>query len=91
MTLTLELPPNLEALLKQTAEQQGVRPEEFALETLKRSLSSSPQGEAIDLIQSWIDEGDEEEQRETLEVLKNGLNVNRFSSRLIFPDDETIP
>ncbi len=39
------------------------------------------------LLQSWIDEGDEEEQRETFEALKKGLNETREANgeRIIFP------
>jgi len=40
--------------------------------------------EAIELLRSWQD-GDEEEQRETLECLIRNLDADRFSTRKLFP------
>ncbi|BAZ08500.1 hypothetical protein NIES4071_03050 [Calothrix sp. NIES-4071] len=37
------------------------------------------------LLQSWEDEGDEQEQKETLEFLQQALNQNRTSNRPLFP------
>jgi type II secretory pathway pseudopilin PulG len=37
------------------------------------------------LLQSWVDEGDEEEQRETLAYLKQALDEDRSSARQLFP------
>jgi hypothetical protein len=39
----------------------------------------------LQLLQSWVDEGDEEEQRETLAYLKQALDEDRSSSRRLFP------
>ena len=39
----------------------------------------------VQLLQSWIDEGDEEEQRETLEYLIHALDEDRLSNRKLFP------
>lgn len=40
---------------------------------------------AIDLINSWIEDGDEQEQTETWEYLRKVLDEDRFSNRLLFP------
>lgn len=38
-----------------------------------------------DLLQSWEEEGDEQEQKETWEFIKQALNEDRLSNRLLFP------
>ena len=37
------------------------------------------------LLQSWVDEGDEEEQQQSLAYLKQALDADRSSSRRLFP------
>jgi hypothetical protein len=39
----------------------------------------------VQLVQSWIDEGDTDEQRETLEYLIHALDEDRPSNRKLFP------
>lgn len=39
----------------------------------------------VQLVQSWIDEGDTDEQRETLEYLNHALDEDRPSNRKLFP------
>ena len=41
----------------------------------------------VQLVQSWMDEGDTDEQRETLEYLINALDEDRLSSRKLFPKE----
>ena len=41
--------------------------------------------EAIALVQSWLDEGDEREQKETGEYLIQALDEDRLSERKLFP------
>ncbi len=38
-----------------------------------------------ELLQSWEEEGDEQEQKETLEFLQQALNQDRLSNRPLFP------
>lgn len=45
---------------------------------------SEKNNKAIDLLDSWIDEGDEQEQKETWEYLKKELDENRLSDRKFF-------
>ena len=40
---------------------------------------------AISLLRSWLEDGDEEEQRDTFEALKAGLNAHQSSGRIIYP------
>ena len=41
----------------------------------------------VQLVQSWIDEGDTDEQRETLEYLIQVLDEDRLSDRKLFPKE----
>ena len=43
--------------------------------------------ELVNLLQTWIDEGNAEEQRETGEYLIHALDDDRLSERLLFPPD----
>jgi hypothetical protein len=43
--------------------------------------------ELVTLLQTWIDEGDAEEQRETGEYLIRALDEDCLSGRLLFPPD----
>lgn len=40
---------------------------------------------AIDLLRSWRETGNEQEQRETWEFLEKALDEDRLSDRLLFP------
>jgi hypothetical protein len=88
MTLTLHLPPELEQRLKQEAKRQGRSLDAYALQLLDQSLPPKDrQTELVTLLQSWIDEGDPEEQRETGEYLIRTLDADRLSDRQLFPPD----
>ena len=41
----------------------------------------------VQLVQSWVDEGDTDEQRKTLEYLIYALDEDRLSSRKLFPKE----
>ena len=41
----------------------------------------------VQLVQSWIDEDDTDEQRETLEYLIHALDEDRLSNRKLFPKE----
>lgn len=91
MTLTLNLPPDLERQLAQSAAQKGVAAEEYALQLLEERMKQERierNQAAIQLLQSWIDEGDEEEQRETGEFLMRALDEDRLSDRKLYPWNE---
>ena len=86
--MVLTLPPDLERRVAQEAGRQGLKADEYALHLLEKHLPPEDHRTALAaLLQSWIDEGDEQEQRETFEALKQGLNETRSENgeRLIFP------
>ena len=86
MTLTINLPPELEKYLLQEANQQGVSIEALTLQLLTSSiLDKQKQAEAVNLIQSWIDDEDVEEQQETGQFLIQALDEDRLSERKLFP------
>lgn len=83
--MTLTLTPDLERRLTQEAERQGVKPDEYALQLLDKQLEPEDRKTALaDALRSFR-EGDAEEQRETFEALKQGLNENHTSDRVIYP------
>jgi hypothetical protein len=66
MILTLDLPPELEQHLAKEAAQHGLSVEAMTLQRLATSLNvKQNQAETLDMLQSWIDDGDEVEQQET--------------------------
>jgi hypothetical protein len=86
MTLTLNLPLKLEQYLLQEAQQQGVSVESVTLQLLTSSiLLKLKQAETVNLIQSWIDDEDIEEQQETGQYLIRSLDEDRLSERKLFP------
>ena len=86
MTLTLDLPPELEQYLLQEAEQQGVSVEAMTIQLLSRSFQlKQKQAEAVDMLQSWIEDEDIEDQRDTGEYLIQALDEDRLSERKLFP------
>lgn len=86
MFLTLNLPPELEQYLLQEANQQGLSIEVLTLQLLTNSTSlRQKQGEAVNLLQSWIDDQNVEEQQETGQYLIQALDEDRLSKRQLFP------
>jgi hypothetical protein len=87
MTLTLNLPPDLERSLLQAANQQSVTVEEFAIQMLTFSFTQrEKRKKAVDLLQSWLNDADIEEQKTTGEYLIEVLDQDRLYDRLLFPD-----
>ncbi|WP_434683568.1 hypothetical protein [Pseudanabaena minima] len=86
MTLTLNLPSEVEEYLLQEANQKGLSIESVTLELLTSSiLLRQKQSKAVNLIQSWIDDEDIEEQQETGQYLISALDNDRLSDRKLFP------
>jgi hypothetical protein len=52
---------------------------------LDRQKQREKNQKSIVLLRSWIEEGDEDEQRESFEALKQGLNAHHSSGRIIYP------
>jgi hypothetical protein len=78
----IELTNGLEDKVRTEAKKRGLDADECACQLVVESLSRGrhPLSEAI---QSWIDEGVEQEQRETYEALAKGLRENPVQLREI--------
>ena len=88
MTLTLNLPPELEQYLIQEAHQQGLSVEAMTLRLLAKSIAiEQKQAEAVDMLQSWIDDEDSEDQQATGQYLLQTLDEDRLSDRQLFPPE----
>ena len=86
MTLTLNLPPELEQYLLQEANKQGLSVEAVTLQVLTDSiLLKQKRVESVNLLQSWLDDENVEEQQETGQYLINALDEDRLSERKLFP------
>lgn len=89
-TITLTLDSEFEQRLLLEASRHGLSPEQYAVQALEERLSQTERErreKAIALVQSWIDEGDEQEQRETWEYLVRVLDEDRISARKLFPEE----
>lgn len=88
MTLTLNLPPELEQYLLHEADQRGISLEALTLELLANSIGLKQQPiDLVNLLQRWIEAEDEGEQQETGQYLINALNEDRLSDRPLFPSE----
>ena len=88
MTRTLHLPPELEQRLTQGAKRQELSLDTYTLQLLDKSRPPKDRRtELVTLLQSWIDEGDREEQRKTGEYLIRALDEDRLADRQLFPPD----
>ncbi len=88
MTLTLDLPPQLEYRLSQEAERRGITVGQFTLQLLDKHLPAKDDPpQIVSLLQSWIDEGDTAEQKETGDYLIRTLDEDRLSDRKLFPPE----
>jgi hypothetical protein len=86
MTLTLNLPSEVEQYLLQEARQKGLSIESVTLQLLTSFIVlRQKQTEAVNLLQSWIDDEDIEEQKETGQYLIRSLDEDRLSERKLFP------
>ncbi len=86
MPLTLNLTSEIEQYLSQKAREKGLSLEAYILKLLKDTiLEQEKQTKLVNLLQSWIDEEDEQEQQETGEYLIEALDQDRLSERPLFP------
>ena len=88
MALLIDLSPEKQAVLEQEAARQGIPPPDYARHLLEKSLPvalTKKQQEAIELLRTLREEGDVQEQREIFQAIKQGLNQNHTSDRVLFP------
>ncbi|TVP59414.1 MAG: hypothetical protein EA343_19920 [Nodularia sp. (in: Bacteria)] len=70
----------------QEANKQGLSVEAVTLQVLTDSiLLKQKRAESVNLLQSWLDDEDVEEQQETGQYLINALDEDRLSERKLFP------
>jgi hypothetical protein len=78
----------LEARLIQEAEHQGMPVDELAMRLLEQQLPLKDRAAAaVALLQSWMEDEDVEEQRETGDYLIRALDEDRPSERKLFPPE----
>jgi hypothetical protein len=88
MTLTLNLTGEVEQMLAAAARSRGVAPADYALQVIERDLAEQKRRQgAIDLLQSWIDQGNADEQRATYDYLTRVLDEDRPADRKLFPPE----
>jgi len=86
MTLTLTLTREIEQYLTQRAQEQGLSTEAYTLQLLiEYIMRKEKQVKLVNLLQSWRDEEDAEEQQETGQYLIHALDEDRLSDRQLFP------
>ncbi|WP_204138251.1 hypothetical protein [Halomicronema sp. CCY15110] len=86
MTLSIDLPPELEQYLLQEAKQQGLSVEAMTLQLLTKLLQlRQKQAETVDMLESWLEDEDVADQQETGEYLVQALDEDRLSERKLFP------
>jgi hypothetical protein len=88
MGILLNLSDLDRSALQREAERQGTSPEALAASWIHHGLSDLRKKAWEQYRKDWIENGDEEEQRETYEALRDGLNANRRANgeRLLFPE-----
>jgi hypothetical protein len=88
MTLTLPLPSELEQRLTQEANRLNVDPAEWVLRLLDEHLPPKDRGpKLVALLQSWLDDEDPEEQKQTGDYLVQALDGDRLSDRKLYPPE----
>lgn len=88
MTLLLTIPDRLEHRLREEASRRGQSVADYAVELLEHiAPANDRRSEAAALLQSWIDQGDEAEQKEAGASLIQSLNEDRPSERKLFPPE----
>ncbi len=88
MTLTVRLPTDLEQRLQQEAQRRGLSTDQVTLRLLDQHLPPKDQSTRLGtLLQSWIDDEDPAEQKETGDYLLRALDEDRPSHRKLFPPD----
>ena len=86
MTLILDLPSEIEQYLLNEAKQKGVSVESVTLQLLTSLIRlRQKQTKAVNLIQSWIDDEDIDEQKATGQYLILALEEDRTSDHKLFP------
>jgi hypothetical protein len=86
MTLTLSLSPEMAQYLTQQASENGLSTEAYAMQLLTTALPTK-NTKLANLLQSWMDHGDTQEQQATGEYLIQALDQDRLSDRPLYPTE----
>lgn len=85
MTLTLHLPPDLEKRLTEEATRHGVPVDAYTVRVLEQCVPPKDRTtEVVNLLQSWLDETDSQDQQDTGKYLIQALDDHRLSNRRLF-------
>jgi hypothetical protein len=88
MTVRVDLTGELEKRLRRQAKRSGIPEAECIVRILGAPLpSASRQAQAVELLQSWIDGKDADDQRETGDYLVRVLDEDRLSDRKLYPPE----
>jgi hypothetical protein len=88
MSLTIVLPQELEERLIEESERRKLAAPEVALQLLDKYLPHKDRrAQLIALLQSWIEDEDIAEQKETGNYLIEMLDADRLSDRKLFPEE----
>lgn len=88
MDVTVNLSPELARRLQSAAEKRGRPADAYVVQLLEQHLPRECRAAGLSaLIQSWIDDGDAEEQRETFEFLVRALDEDREGGNKLFPPE----
>lgn len=83
MAVSLELRPEVERDAAARAGAEGIPLPDFLADLIERSLQAERNAAARAVLESFM-EGDEQEQQETWNALKTGLDADRLSDRRFF-------
>ena len=88
MTITVDLPPQVEAKVQAEAARQQITPEAYVTRLVNTALpdeeANAKRERSLALLRSVADIGDEEEQRETFATLREAVDEDRLSDRKRF-------
>ena len=85
--MTLKLPPELEHRLTAEAQRRHLPVDAYAIGLLEAHLPASERaGEAVALLQEWMDTDDADAQTETGDWLVRTLDEDRAGQRPLFPE-----
>jgi hypothetical protein len=91
VTVTFDVPPELDEQLKELARAEGMTIETYLTRLVAQAVSAQPGRAASTLLQAWEAEDFTEDPEELArrerewEALKEALNANRSSERTLFP------
>lgn len=85
MSLMVELENGLEERVRHEADKRGIDARAYARQLVESGLENPRHPLSIEL-QSWIDKGDEEEQRETLDAIMTSLKEYPLTFREVHLD-----